>query len=72
VILRFGTVGTYEDYLGPAENMPPGEDTLEETFTPMTSGELFLSVNDVALPLWGHDLFYRNNQVEAMITLKHL
>jgi hypothetical protein len=72
VILRFGTVGTYEDYLGPAENKPPGDDTLEETFTPRTSGELFVAVNDVALPLWGYDVFYRNNEGEAVITLKHL
>ncbi len=73
VILRFGKIGTFEDYLGPSANKPPGDDTLEETFTARTSDELFVSVNDIALPVpWIYDLFYRNNVGQATITVKRL
>jgi hypothetical protein len=73
VILRFGRIGTFEDYLAPAANKPPDDDTLEETFTARVSDELFVSVNDIALPLPRiYDLFYRNNEGQATIIVERL
>lgn len=74
VILRFGTIGTYEEYLAtPALNARRGDDTLQYSYVPRTSGELFVSVNDIALPLpWVYAWFYRDNEGQATITVEHM
>lgn len=73
VILRVGTTGTYEDFLDPDPTLPTTDDTLQEILPPKTTGELFIYVNDVALPVpYLYDYFYRNNQGQAVVTVQRL
>jgi len=73
MILRVGPTGTYEDFLDPDPNNAKRDDTLEETFRPFATGELFVYVNDAALPVPAiKDLFYRNNSGQALITIERL
>jgi hypothetical protein len=72
VILRVGTTGTYEDFLDPDPNQK-NDDTLQERFMPLAAGELFVYVNDVALPIPSiHDFLYRNNSGRAVVTVEWL
>jgi uncharacterized protein (DUF2235 family) len=69
VILRIGTTGTYEDFLDPDPNQR--DDILQEPLVPRATGELFIYVNDVALPIPGvEDVFYRNNSGQAVVTVE--
>ena len=68
VITRVGATGNEENFLDPNSVRPT---QLRESFVPGRSGELFLYVNDAvtALP-WLQDVFYRNNDGEATVTVK--
>jgi len=73
VILRIGTTGTYEDFLDPDPAKSQNDDSLEEVLKPKATGELFVYVNDVALPIPGiQDLFYRNNSGQALVTVQRM
>jgi uncharacterized protein (DUF2235 family) len=73
MILRVGTTGTYEDFLDPDPYEQSKDDTLEERFRPRAGGELFVYVNDAALPRpFRHDYFYRNNLGRAIVTVGKL
>jgi uncharacterized protein (DUF2235 family) len=71
VFVRVGSTGNYEDFLDPNGGQNPG--ILQERFRPERSGELFFYVNDAVLALPGlHDVFYRNNVGEAIVTVTRL
>jgi uncharacterized protein (DUF2235 family) len=72
IILRVGSTGTYEDFLDPDPRQhQAADDTLQEGFTPKAAGELFVYVNDVAIPIpYVYDYFYWNNRGQATVTVQ--
>ena len=65
-IARVGATGTAEYFLDPSGH----DKKFTADFKTERSGELFLYVNDAALPLpWLYQLFYRRNEGEAMVTV---
>ena len=72
VMARVGPTGNYENFLDPGLSPAP-DDLLQERFRPRNTGELFVYVNDAGFPVPGlHDLFYRNNAGEAVVTVQKL
>ena len=76
VIGRIGEVGTDEYFFDPDKPnslRQPKNDQLHVVFRPRRSGELFLYVNEAVIAWPGHwDLFYRANQGEAEVKIRHL
>jgi hypothetical protein len=68
---RVGSSGNYENFLDPGPS--PAAGVLEERFVSKRSGELFVYVNEavIAIP-WLQDVFYRNNDGEATISIERL
>ena len=64
---RYGSVGGEEIFYQP----DPADRLIQFTTRPTRGGELFIFVNDAALGIPRlYDLFYRNNQGAARVTLK--